>query len=501
VNIPRTRLALGAVTATALALGTVTAATASGPDPRSTESFRDAVSIQKISTHLEAFQAIADEHGDRAAGTPGYEASADYVEGVLADAGYQTRRQQFPFLYFELLEPEELTVNSGADLTLDPHVMSGSPSTGPDGVTGDLVAPKDPLGCTAAAWDGVDATGRIALVSRGTCPFLDKSKAAAAQGAAAVIVYNNGPGTLAGTLGNDPTGAVPSAGLTQDEGKALLAAMATGTVNVTLTLVTVSEERETFNILAETRRGSSDSVVMLGGHLDSVHDGPGINDNGSGVSTLLTTATELAKVKGLEHQVRFAFWGAEESGLVGSTHYVNDLVKNDRATLDAVATYLNFDMIGSPNYIIATYDADESTHDATATIPPGSAETEDVFTDYFDAIGQAHVDYPYSGRSDYQAFINNGVAAGGLSTGSDGVKTAAQAALFGGTAGVSYDPNYHSAGDDIDNVNLTALDIMSDAVAHATLSLARSTDLVTPGASGSSYTTTKVAAATGTTPR
>jgi Zn-dependent M28 family amino/carboxypeptidase len=362
---------------------------------------------------------------------------------------------------------------------------------------------------------------------------------------------------------------------------------------------------------------------MAGAHLDSVLAGPGINDNGSGSAAILEVAEQIAKLNP-ENTVRFAWWGAEESGLVGSTNYVNGLsqAEKDRIALylnfdmigspnyiqmvydadqssfpppagvpippgstaiedlfesfytlrsepyddaqftgrsdyqafinngiaagglftgaevrktaeqaaiwggtvgaqydpcyhqacdtfannnlhaleinsDAVATYLNFDMIGSPNYIIATYDADESTHDATATIPPGSAETEDVFTDYFDAIGQAHVDYPYSGRSDYQAFINNGVAAGGLSTGSDGVKTAAQAALFGGTAGVSYDPNYHSAGDDIDNVNLTALDIMSDAVAHATLSLARSTDLVTPGASGSSYTTTKVAAAAG----
>ena len=117
---------------------------------------------------------------------------------------------------------------------------------------------------------------------------------------------------------------MPSSGITQDQGKALLAEMAAGPVNVTLRLITVSEIRETFNVLTETPRGSSDSVVMLGGHLDGVLGGvlggPGLNDNGSGVSTLLTTATELAKVKGLEHQVRFAFWGAEEGGLVGSTH-------------------------------------------------------------------------------------------------------------------------------------------------------------------------------------
>jgi Zn-dependent M28 family amino/carboxypeptidase len=291
---------------------------------------------------------------------------------------------------------------------------------------------------------------------------------------------------------------VPSSGITQEQGQALLSEMAAGPVNVTLRLITVSETRETFNVLTETRRGSDDSVVMLGGHLDSVLGGPGLNDNGSGVATLLTTATELAKVRGLEHQVRFAFWGAEEGGLVGSTHYVNDLVANDPATLDAIATYLNFDMIGSPNYIIATYDADQSTHEAPVEIPAGSIETEDVFTDYFDRVGQDHVDYPYSGRSDYQAFINNGVAAGGLSSGSDGLKSPEEQALFGGTAGISYDPNYHSAQDDITNVSLEALDIMSNAIAHATLVLARDTGLVDPDADSDRkprHQRTKVAAA------
>ncbi len=494
MNIPRSRLALGAVTAAALTLGTVTTATASGPNPRSTQEFQDAVSVPKIERHLASLQAIADEHGDRAAGTDGYEASGQYVEQVLADAGYQTRRQYFPFLYFELLEPEELTVNGATPRDLTTHVMSGSPSTDDDGVTGDLLAPPNALGCNGM-WGDVDATGKIAIVSRGTCSFLEKSRAAADAGAEAVIVYNNGPGELHGTLGSDPAGAVPSSGITQDQGKALLAEMAAGPVNVTLRLITVSEIRETFNVLTETPRGSSDSVVMLGGHLDGVLGGPGLNDNGSGVATLLTAATELAKVKGIEHQVRFAFWGAEEGGLVGSTHYVNDLVANDRATLDAIATYLNFDMIGSPNYIISTYDADESTHKAPVKIPAGSIETEDVFTDYFDSIGQDHVDYPYSGRSDYQAFINNGVAAGGLSSGSDGLKTAEQQALFGGTAGISYDPNYHSAKDDISNVNLEALDIMSNAIAHATLVLARDTGLVEPASSTTSYRTTRVAPA------
>ena len=501
MNTSRRRAAAIAVlAASSLVLGTVTAVAAPGGNPNSSKKMRKAVSVEKIHRHLEAFQAVADEHGNRAAGTPGYEASAEYVEGVLEDAGYSTHRQYFPFLYFEQLAPEVLTENSPTQRDITNHVMSASPSTAEGGVTADLVAPAAVTGCTPEEWGGVEATDKVALISRGTCSFLQKSQAAAAAGVDAAIIYNNADGDLNGTLGNDPTGAIPTTGVTQADGEALAGEMAGGPVNVTLELLTTVEQRETFNVITETHHGSPDHTVMLGGHLDGVHDGAGINDNGSGTATLLTVATELAKVNKHRNRVRFAFWGAEESGLVGSTHYVNRLVADQPEKLDKIATYLNFDMIGSPNYIISTYDADESTYEAPVDIPPGSIETEDVFTDYFAKVGQDVVDYEFSGRSDYQAFINNGVAAGGLSSGSDGIKTAEQAALFGGTPGISYDPNYHSAQDDIDNVDLTALDIMSDAIAHATITLAKDASVLEPDGNDQRrrHVRTKVAPAPGT---
>ena len=244
--------------------------------------------------------------------------------------------------------------------------------------------------------------------------------------------------------------------------------LAQGPVNVTLDLQTTLETVETFNVLAETPKGRTDNVVMVGAHLDGVEEGPGINDNGSGSAAILETAVQLAKVNKLNNQVRFAWWGAEEEGLLGSTHYVDDLVANDPAELGRIATYLNFDMVGSPNYIIGVYDADQSTYPAPVDVPPGSEETEDVFTDWFDSIGQPWVDTPFSGRSDYQAFIANGIPASGLFTGADGTKTPEEVALFGGTAGVIYDPNYHTARDNLANVNREALDIMSDAIGVAT---------------------------------
>ncbi len=238
------------------------------------------------------------------------------------------------------------------------------------------------------------------------------------------------------------------------------------------------ENRPTFNVIAETKTGRADNVVMMGAHLDSVRDGAGINDNGSGSASILETAVQLAKVNKVNNKVRFAWWGAEEAGLLGSTHYVNDLVANDPAELGRIATYLNFDMVGSPNYQIGVYDADESTYPAPVAVPEGSIQTEDVLTDYFDSVGQAWVDTEFSGRSDYQAFIVNGVPASGLFTGAEQLKTAEEAALFGGEAGVAYDVNYHGAGDDISNVNLEALDINSNAIAHAAITLAQSTQAI-----------------------
>ncbi|MGO0576944.1 M28 family peptidase [Ornithinimicrobium panacihumi] len=472
-------IAAGAVTALALAGLSAPAVAKPGNNgnPNNAKKIAKAVTVDAVMDHLEAFQAIADEHGDRAAGNPGYEASAQYVESVLQGAGYETERQYFTFER-ETVLAESLVQNSPTQRDIDAIVMAYSPNTPEGGITANLAAPSgSALGCDAAAYEGADLTGQIALVSRGECAFSAKALAAAAVGAEAIVVYNNAPGALNGTLGG-PGDYVPAAGITQADGQALLADMASGPVSVTLDLQVLVEEVDTFNIFAETAKGRADNVVMAGAHLDGVDGGPGINDNGSGSAALLETAVQLAKVNKLNNQVRFAWWGAEEHGLLGSWHYIEDLYANDPAALEDIATYLNFDMVASPNHIIGVYDADQSTYEAPVDVPEGSIETEAVFTDWFDSIGQPWVDTPFSGRSDYQPFITVGIPASGLFTGADGSKTAEEVALFGGTEGIMYDPNYHTPADDIDNINVEALDIMSDAIAVATLSLAQDTSAV-----------------------
>ncbi len=470
----RTVSALAATAAGAIALTTLAATPALADNPNNSSKMAKAVKVEAVEKHLEAFQAIADEHGSRAAGTPGYEASAEYVESQLRKAGYEPERQYFEFTYEETLA-ESLKEISPNARDIDHHIMSYSGNTPVGGETAELVAPATATGCDSSEWGGVDATGKIALISRGVCPFSAKSLAAAEAGAVGAIVYNNGDGPLNGTLGGPNEAFVPTTGITKADGQALLSEMAAGAVVVNLDLRTMSEVRETFNITAETDSGRDDNVVMLGSHLDSVQEGAGINDNGTGSASILETAVQLAKVNKLNNKVRFAWWAAEEAGLLGSEHYVSELDDDEAGD---IATYLNFDMVGSPNYIIGVYDADESTYEAPVEIPAGSAETEDVLTDWFDSVGQDWVDTMFSGRSDYQAFIERGIPASGLFTGADGVKTEEQRMMFGGTAGITYDPNYHTAGDDIDNVDLTALDIMSDAIAQAAIALAQDTSTV-----------------------
>jgi Zn-dependent M28 family amino/carboxypeptidase len=265
---------------------------------------------------------------------------------------------------------------------------------------------------------------------------------------------------------------IPVVGASFADGAAL--AQADSTAHI---VVDLPEPRPQVNVIAELPGANDSNVVMAGAHLDSVLAGPGINDNGSGSSALLEIAQQISKLKP-ENTVRFAWWGAEESGLLGSRAWVAEQVVE--GTLDEVALYLNFDMVASPNYIFMVYDGDESGWDAPAgvPIPEGSIQIEDLFESYYTWAGVPYDDAQFSGRSDYQAFIQNGIPAGGLFTGAEVPKTEQQAEIWGGEAGQQYDPCYHLACDDIDNLALDALDVNSDAIAAAVLTYAYSTETV-----------------------
>ncbi len=305
-------------------------------------------------------------------------------------------------------------------------------------------------GCEAGDFAGFPA-GNIALIQRGTCTFEIKGENAAAAGAVGILFFNQGNtaapdrnGIPAVTLSDGYTGGIPALNLTYALGATL---SATAGLQVRLFANVTRELSTTENLIAESRRGDPHNVIMAGAHLDSVPAGPGINDNGSGASALIEVAEQMAKLR-LPNQLRFAWWGAEEDGLVGSTRYVASLTEDDLADLEM---YLNFDMIASPNYGLFIYDGDGSGFGLVG--PDGSDDIEALFERYFAERDIPSEPTAFSGRSDYQAFINNGVPSGGLFTGAEVPKTAAQAEKWGGTVGVAYDPCYHAACDTIDNVN------------------------------------------------
>ena len=210
------------------------------------------------------------------------------------------------------------------------------------------------------------------------------------------------------------------------------------------------ETRTDVNVIAELPGNNANNVVMAGAHLDSVQAGPGINDNGSGSAAILETALMMAKVKP-ENTIRFAWWGAEEEGLIGSQAYVDGL---SQAEKDRIAMYMNYDMVGSPNYIQMVYDADESSFDVpVGFVPDGSIAIEDLYESYYTLIGEPYDDAEFSGRSDYEAFILEGIPSGGLFTGAEEPKTALQQSIWGGTTGEQLDPCYHLACDTFANFN------------------------------------------------
>ena len=427
----------------------------------------ECVTVDGVRQHQAAFQAIADaNNGIRTAGTPGYDQSVDYVAGRLTAAGYNVTVQEFDFQTFIVLSPTVLEQVSPAPAgPVVNNIMSYSGS-------GDHTAAVSPLGvitgCDAADFAGFPA-GDIALISRGACTFALKATNAYNAGAAGVIIYNNSSGTLNGTLSSTFSLDISVTSVTQEVGQEL--ADTPGLV-MRLKTDTLRGLVTTSNVIAETTAGDPNNVVMVGSHLDSVNAGPGIQDNGSGSATILEVALQMQKVKP-RNMVRFAWWSAEESGLLGSTYYVDNLSPEEQGK---IALYLNFDMIGSPNYVFFIYDGDDSDGVGSPAGPPGSAQIEKTFERYYDNVaGQPYKGTDFSGRSDYGPFIAVGIPSGGLFTGAEGIKTPEEAGIWGGTAGDQYDPCYHLACDTFDNISLQALDVNSDAVAYATLQYAMNT--------------------------
>jgi Zn-dependent M28 family amino/carboxypeptidase len=424
---------------------------------------RNRVTTDAMMAHLAKLQDIANaNNGTRAVGTPGYEASIDYVVNTLRGKGFDVQTPEFSARVFHA---EKGSVSLGGK-NFDARALEYSLGTPADGVSGPLVSVPDgdATGCNAATYDKLPAQGAVVLVERGKCPFAQKEDAAAQRGAVAMIVVDNvDEQQMGGTLGADTDVKIPAMAVTKSTGLLLRGQPGQATVKLNASTQSVKAR----NIIAQTKTGSTTDVVMAGAHLDSVPEGPGINDDGSGVAAVLETAVQLGNSPNVRNAVRFGFWGAEELGLIGSRNYVESLGLD---ALKGIALYLNFDMLASPNPGYFTYDGDQSLpadSRGQPVVPEGSAGIERTLVAYLKSAGKAAQDTSFDGRSDYDGFTLAGIPAGGLFSGAEGKKSDDQAKLWGGTANEPFDPNYHKKTDTLDHIDRTSLGINGGGVAYA----------------------------------
>jgi Zn-dependent M28 family amino/carboxypeptidase len=387
--------------------------TQSGPGAR----LASALDPKRMRADLAALQRIADANGGtRSAGTPGYAASVRYVRDQLNKAGYRARVVSFPFTeYSELVERGAQVTPQSRSFRVE--AIDYSPSTPADGLRGRVAVVRGE-GC--AATDYGDARGNIALARRGTCFIRDKAQHASRAGAMALIVYTTEPGPIDATLGFPGGSPIPVAAIEQSTAQLLQAQ----NVTVELTIRTRTRETTSQNVVADARP-SARRVLLAGAHLDSVLAGPGINDNGTGVAAVLEIARALKRVSP-QRPVRFAFWGAEEFGLFGSSAYARS------SEADGVATYLNFDMLGSRN----------RERQRGVYVGPFAAR----WFDYFEARGLRATSIDITGRSDHAPFAQRGIPTGGLFAGIDAC--------------------YHAKCDRLSNIDLVLLRQLAQAAAY-----------------------------------
>ncbi len=430
------------------------------------------VTADGMYTHLRKLQEIADANrGSRSEGTPGYDASVDYVVQVLKDKGFDVQTPEF----------ERLDRTEGGNPTLTVagrgyHVDQASllVTTPPGGLNAITLRPQKAPGCTAADYGTVSVRGAIAVVDDTGCSVGDKQSAAVAKGAVGVLVVS-APGTGGSPAGLFTPGyyqrlTVPVGVIDNDADAALRRTNAP----VRLVLDSKPVMVKSRNVVAQTKTGDTKSVVLAGAHLDSSARSPGINDNGSGVAALLEAASTLGSQPRITNAVRFAFWGSEAEG---PTRYVRGLARDG---LDDVAMYISVEMLGSPNAGYFTYDGDQSGQPnpdvPSQSVPAGSAGVERTLAGYLNLAGVRPADMPLSRTTDYGPFLAAGIPVGGLTAGSSQRKTEVQARLWGGRPGVAFDPNYHTGRDTVDNIDRQALSVMGQAAAFAVVTYAQSVE-------------------------
>ena len=421
------------------------------------------ITTDDLWNHMKKFQAIADAnpspadgHPSRNSGEPGYKASADYVAQVMKDAGYNVTIQQYTFTYYAYTGvpafSQTAPTSQGFVLNTDwgPGQSTGSVTGGIVQPVGGIVLPPTPTssstsGCTASDFSGFTA-GRVALIQRGGCNFGVKAQNAQTAGASGVIIFNEGNpgrtglliGGLSDAAGNPVIPSIPVAFTTFDVGQSLYdQAQQSPPAAVSLSIpAVVKPNTPDYNVIAESKGGSSNHVVVVDAHLDAIY-GAGMLDNASGSATILDVAQQMKNVNPL-NKLRFIWFGGEELGLLGSTAYINSLSATDKSH---IGYDLDADVTATPNYTIGVLDPagpDLFTGTVSSTFPnrvyKASTVARDQAIAYFDSIQKNHELFSPVGTDAFN-FNQVGIPASGLLTGQDCCKNQHEVDLFGGHLG------------------------------------------------------------------
>jgi aminopeptidase Y len=436
----------------------------SAPDPALIAA---AISEDGLRSRLEALATVSGaDAGYRAVGTPGFDAAADLVASELREAGWQVSRHLFAMPAFVDPGSAELEVGGQTFTPRDILPLIYAPAgdvSGPVVAVGqaDAVLPPSAQGCAVGDYRGLPAQA-IVVVRSGRCYRRDQVLAAQEAGAAGFVAAypQAGAGAALRPTLIDPDGLrIPAVGASLPVAQALVAAAEAGSTARLVTNASTAEAA-TRSIIAELPGSDPGRVVMLGAHLDSVVDGPGINDDGSGVAALLELASALGgSIPGAT--IRLAFWSGEELGIRGSSEYVGSLSADER---ERIVAYLNADMLASPNGFAAVYDEPNAAN--------GSADIRDLISAAVLRLGGTPAPMDLGGRSDHSAFIESGIPTGGVFSGADELVSVEHAAASGARAGEAADPCYHQPCDDGSVLNVTLARLLTAALAEVAVQLA-----------------------------
>jgi hypothetical protein len=475
------------------------------------------ITTDDLWNHMQAFQAIADAnpgadgHPSRNSGEPGYKASVDYVADAMRKAGYDVSIQPYTFTYSSYVGTPSFSEGSPTPRSFTPGTDWNPGSSQGDATgaqvkpAGGTVMPPTPSPSSASGCSPSDFTGfagKIALIQRGTCTFGTKVLNATHAGAVGVVIFNEGnpdrtsvfSGSMVDADGHPFVASIPVAFTSFEIGQSLYNQSTAGTPPVMSLSIhqIVDPNRTDWNVIAESKGGDPNHVVVVDAHLDAIY-GAGMLDNASGSATILDIAEKMRKVKPL-NKLRFIWFGGEELGLLGSHYYVDHLSPSE---LSRIRYDLDADVTATPNYTIGVLDPaapDFFGRTVSTTFPPQVYEPSKVARDqavgFFDSIGKNHMFFSPVG-TDAFSFNEAGVPASGLLTGQDCCKTQEEVDLFGGSLG-NYEGNVPSFDggcvdnpfrwcDNLSNNDPNVLTFISKAFADMTVRMAYDTSVVWAG--------------------